>query len=40
VLRAPYCPACGFISKAHMDEMYTSSKRIVSDMMAKIEVEG
>jgi thiazole/oxazole-forming peptide maturase SagC family component len=40
LLRTPYCPACGFISKAHMNEMYTSSKRIVTDMMAKIEVEG
>jgi thiazole/oxazole-forming peptide maturase SagC family component len=40
VLRVPYCPGCGFISKAHMDELYTSSKRIIADMMGKIEVEG
>jgi thiazole/oxazole-forming peptide maturase SagC family component len=40
VLRVPYCPGCGFIAKAHMDEMYTSTKRIIADMMAKIEVEG
>jgi thiazole/oxazole-forming peptide maturase SagC family component len=39
LLRVPYCPACGFISKAQMDEMYTSSKRIVTEMMAKIELE-
>jgi thiazole/oxazole-forming peptide maturase SagC family component len=40
LLRVPYCPGCGFISKAHMDELYTSSKRIIADMMGKIEVEG
>src|SRR5262249_6876375 len=38
LLRVPYCPACGFISKAHVNEMYTSSKRLVADMMAKIDV--
>lgn len=40
VLRVPYCPACGFISKAQMNEIYTSSQRLVTEMMAKIEVEG
>ena len=40
LLRVPYCPACGYISKSQVDEMYTSSKRIMIDMMAKIEVEG
>ena len=40
LLRVPYCPACGFISKAQMDEMYTSSKRVVTEMMAKIQLEG
>ena len=40
LLRVPYCPACGFISKAQVKEMYTSSKRIMTDMLAKIEVEG
>jgi hypothetical protein len=39
LLRVPHCPACGFISKAQVDEMYTSSKRILTDMMGKIEVE-
>lgn len=39
LLRVPYCPACGYISKAHMNEMYTSTKRLVTDMMAKIRVE-
>lgn len=40
LLRVPYCPGCGFISKAEMNEMYTSSKRLVADMMGKIELEG
>jgi thiazole/oxazole-forming peptide maturase SagC family component len=39
LLRVPYCPACGFISKAQMNEMYTSSKRVVTQMLAKIELE-
>ncbi|HYY95080.1 MAG TPA: hypothetical protein VE713_11225 [Pyrinomonadaceae bacterium] len=40
LLRVPYCPACGFISKAQMDEMYTSSKRLVGEMLARVELEG
>lgn len=40
LLRVPYCPACGFISKAQVDEMYTSSKRVMTEMLAKIELEG
>lgn len=39
LLRVPYCPACGFISKAKMNEMYTSSKRLVSDMLERVEIE-
>lgn len=39
LLRVPYCPACGFISKAKMNEMYTSSKRLVSDMLDRVEIE-
>lgn len=40
LLRVPYCPACGFMSTARMNEMYTSTKRVVGDMMEKIEIEG
>jgi thiazole/oxazole-forming peptide maturase SagC family component len=40
LLRVPFCPACGFISKAQMDELYTSSKRIVTEMLSKVELEG
>jgi thiazole/oxazole-forming peptide maturase SagC family component len=40
LLRVPYCPACGFISKAQMNEMYTSSRKIIDDMLDKIEITG
>lgn len=40
LLRVPYCPACGFISKAQMNEMYTSSKRLVGEMLSRVELEG
>ncbi len=39
ILRVPYCPACGSISTAEMDEMYTSSKQIISDMLASVELQ-
>lgn len=39
LLRVPYCPACGFISKSQMNEMYTSSTRLIADMMAKVEIK-
>lgn len=38
LLRVPYCPACGFIAQAQMDEMYTSSRRIVDQMLKKIDI--
>jgi len=38
LLRVPYCPACGFVSAARMDEMFTSSRRIVNEMVSKIEI--
>ena len=40
LLRVPYCPACGFISTAQMNEMYTSTKRLVAEMVENIEIEG
>jgi len=40
LLRVPYCPGCGFMSTARMNEMYTSTKRLVSEMLDKIEIEG
>jgi thiazole/oxazole-forming peptide maturase SagC family component len=39
LLRVPYCSACGFVSKAQMDEMYTSSRKIVDEMVNKIEIK-
>ncbi|MCW3051455.1 MAG: sagC [Chthonomonadales bacterium] len=39
LLRVPYCPACGSISRAEMSDMYTSTKRLVTEMLSKIELE-
>ncbi|MBN1982385.1 MAG: hypothetical protein JW795_12705 [Chitinivibrionales bacterium] len=39
LLRIPYCPACGSVTKSRMDDMYTSSKAIVDEMLKKIELE-
>ncbi len=36
ILRVPYCPACGYIATAQMDEMYRSSNRLVSEMLSGI----
>ncbi len=38
LLRVPYCPACGFIAKAQMNEMYTSTRRIVQELLDKVEI--
>lgn len=38
ILRVPYCPACGTIAKAQIDEMYTSSKKLVDTILEKIEL--
>ncbi|HRC86884.1 MAG TPA: hypothetical protein PK413_14845 [Thermoanaerobaculia bacterium] len=40
LLRVPYCPGCGFVSKAQMNELYTSSKRLVGEMIGKVEIHG
>ena len=40
LLRVPYCPACGYVARAQMNEMYTSTKRLVDDMLHRITVEG
>ena len=38
ILRSPYCPACGTIAKARIEEMYTSSKKLVDTILEKIEL--
>lgn len=38
LLRVPYCPACGSIAAADMDELYTSGRVIIDRMLSKIEV--
>ena len=39
LLRVPYCPACGFVSRSQMNEMYTSSRKIIKEMVSKIEIK-
>ncbi|MBV8943368.1 MAG: hypothetical protein JO240_16705 [Solirubrobacterales bacterium] len=36
LLRVPFCPACGFIAGARMEEMYSSSKKIVDRVVNRI----
>jgi len=38
LLRVPFCPACGFVAEAKMEEMYTSSKKIVDRVVDRITV--
>src|SRR5690606_25529144 len=39
LLRVPYCPACGFVAKSQMNELYTSSKRLVDEMLKRVELK-
>lgn len=39
LLRVPFCPACGHISQAKYDEMYTSSKEIVEKFSSKVIIK-
>lgn len=36
LLRVPFCPACGFVAEARMEEMYTSSRKIVDRVLDRI----
>lgn len=38
VLRVPYCPACGAISKGRAKEMYVSSRAIIQKLLEEIEI--
>ncbi|HYF84271.1 MAG TPA: streptolysin associated protein SagC [Clostridia bacterium] len=40
LMRVPFCPACGFIAQAEMEEMYTSSKKIVGNIINKIMINN
>jgi thiazole/oxazole-forming peptide maturase SagC family component len=40
LLRVPYCPACGYVARAQMNEMYTSTRRLVGEMLRRVQVEG
>lgn len=39
LLRVPFCPACGHISKAKYNEMYTSSKEVIEKFAGKVIVK-
>jgi thiazole/oxazole-forming peptide maturase SagC family component len=39
LLRVPYCPGCGFIATAQMKEMYISSRRLVREMVNRVDVK-
>ena len=39
LLRVPFCPACGHISKAKYNEMYTSSKEVIEKFSSKVIVK-
>jgi thiazole/oxazole-forming peptide maturase SagC family component len=38
LLRVPFCPACGFVAEARMEEMYTSSKKIIDRVLDRITI--
>jgi len=39
ILRLPFCPSCGYVAKGKAEEMYIDSKRLISEMLKKINVE-
>jgi len=39
LLRAPYCPACGFVAKSEVTELFTSSKMIVNKLLDSINLK-
>ncbi|MBN1243430.1 MAG: hypothetical protein JXA15_12080 [Spirochaetales bacterium] len=38
LLRVPYCPACGSVAAADMDELYTSGRAVIDRMLDKIQI--
>ncbi|WP_040210959.1 hypothetical protein [Clostridium polynesiense] len=38
ILRVPFCPACGTIAKAKIEEMYTSTRKMVDKIIDNIEL--
>lgn len=36
LLRVGYCPACGYVAKLQMDEMYTSSREIMNALLKNV----
>lgn len=40
LVRVPFCPACGFVSKARIEETYTSTKRIVDRITESVIIDN
>jgi thiazole/oxazole-forming peptide maturase SagC family component len=38
LLRVPFCPACGFVAEARMEEMYTSSKKLIDRVVDRVSL--
>lgn len=38
LLRVPFCPACGFVAEARMEEMYTSSRKLVDRVVNRVKI--
>jgi thiazole/oxazole-forming peptide maturase SagC family component len=38
LLRVPFCPACGFVAEARMEEMYTSSRKLVDSIVDRVKI--
>ena len=38
LLRVPYCSACGYLAKSNIEELYTSSRNIIEQMVNRIEI--
>jgi thiazole/oxazole-forming peptide maturase SagC family component len=36
LLRVPFCPACGFVAEARMEEMYASSKKLIDRVVERV----
>lgn len=36
LLRVPFCPACGFVAQGRMEEMYSSSKKLMDRIVDRI----
>lgn len=38
ILRVPFCPACGFVAEAEMEEMYSSSRKLMDRIADRVRL--